>query len=150
MTSGLTEALKAAFPVVRKLVGGVFSTAMAGIFVRQHPPRSFIIMMHDAGFIDFLTVSNSSPPIPTQPKWPASIRLCAKVITRAMRAMRAPYRRPYSPYPMRSCSRRGCHLPRQCGLSERGGPCMRSGMPTLTVARPLYPSRGCADHAAGT
>jgi len=36
----LTEALAEAFPVVRAIVGGAFFEAMAGVYVRAHPPAS--------------------------------------------------------------------------------------------------------------
>ena len=53
---GLTEALQTAFPVVRKLVGEAFFAAMAGAFLRDHPPQSRIMMLYGDAFADFLTV----------------------------------------------------------------------------------------------
>ncbi len=50
----LTEALAAAFPVVRALVGEEFFTAMAGVFVRQHPPTSPLMIYYGEAFADFL------------------------------------------------------------------------------------------------
>lgn len=41
----LTEALITAFPVIYKLVGDEFFRAMAGVYLRQHPPTS-PVMMH--------------------------------------------------------------------------------------------------------
>ena len=39
----LTEALATGFPVIEKLVGEAFFTAMAGVFLRAHPPRSPVL-----------------------------------------------------------------------------------------------------------
>ncbi|MGJ8585015.1 MAG: HvfC/BufC N-terminal domain-containing protein [Marinosulfonomonas sp.] len=50
----LTDALKVAFPVVTKLVGDEFFTAMAGVFLRQHPPSSPLMMYYGAEFAGFL------------------------------------------------------------------------------------------------
>ena len=52
----LTEALQTAFPVVRKLVGEAFFAAMAGAFLRDHPPQSRIMMLYGDALADFLTV----------------------------------------------------------------------------------------------
>lgn len=51
---GLTDALRAGFPVVLKLVGDEFFAAMAGVFLRAHPPRSPLIMLYGAEFADFV------------------------------------------------------------------------------------------------
>lgn len=56
----LTEALEAAFPVVARLVGGEFFRAMAGTFVRAHPPRSPLMMLYGAEFPAFLA---AFPPV---------------------------------------------------------------------------------------
>ena len=41
----LTEALETAFPALRKLLGDTFFRAMAGVYLRKHPPTS-PLMMH--------------------------------------------------------------------------------------------------------
>lgn len=51
----LTEALKAAFPVILKLVGDDFFSAMAGVFLRQHPPSSALMMFYGEEMPEFLT-----------------------------------------------------------------------------------------------
>lgn len=40
----LTEALRVGFPVLRRLLGEAFFDAMAGVFLRAHPPRSPVLM----------------------------------------------------------------------------------------------------------
>lgn len=54
VAGGLTRALEAGFPAVRKLVGEAFFAAMAGVFLRAHPPQSRILMLYGAGFAGFL------------------------------------------------------------------------------------------------
>lgn len=50
----LTDALKTAFPVILKLLGDKFFAAMAGVYVRQHPPRSPLMMFYGADMPGFL------------------------------------------------------------------------------------------------
>ncbi|MEX5727221.1 hypothetical protein Ga0609869_000574 [Rhodovulum iodosum] len=50
----LTKALETGFPVVRKLVGDDFFTAMAGVFLRSHPPRSPRLTLYGETFPAFL------------------------------------------------------------------------------------------------
>lgn len=54
VAGGLTRALEAGFPVVRKLVGDAFFAAMAGVFLRAHPPRDRVLMLYGAEFPAFL------------------------------------------------------------------------------------------------
>jgi hypothetical protein len=54
VVASLSEALEVAFPAIAKLVGNGFFRAMAGIFVRAHPPRSPLMMLYGAEFPDFL------------------------------------------------------------------------------------------------
>ena len=60
VASSLTRALEAAFPTVRKLVGEEFFVAMAGVFLRAHPPRSRMLMLYGEGMPEFL---ESFPPV---------------------------------------------------------------------------------------
>ncbi|RME16395.1 MAG: DUF2063 domain-containing protein, partial [Alphaproteobacteria bacterium] len=50
----LTEALEAAFPVIEKLVGAEFFRAMAGVFLRAHPPKSPVLALWGDDFPAFL------------------------------------------------------------------------------------------------
>lgn len=50
----LTKALEEGFPAVRRLVGDEFFAAMAGEFLRAHPPRSPMLMLYGDEFADFL------------------------------------------------------------------------------------------------
>jgi Putative DNA-binding domain len=54
VASSLTRALEASFPTVRKLVGDDFFAAMAGIFLRAHPPRSRMLMLYGEEMPEFL------------------------------------------------------------------------------------------------
>lgn len=51
----LIDALSSSFPVVRKLVGDEFFEAMAGVFVRQFPPVSPVLMSFGTEFPAFLS-----------------------------------------------------------------------------------------------
>lgn len=51
---GLTEALEVGFPVIRKLVGDEFFKAMAGVYLRQHPPSSPIMSQYGDKIPGFL------------------------------------------------------------------------------------------------
>ncbi|MEL6914278.1 MAG: DNA-binding domain-containing protein [Pseudomonadota bacterium] len=50
----LTEALVTGFPTVHGVVGDAFFRAMAGVFLRRHPPASALMMFYGAEMPDFL------------------------------------------------------------------------------------------------
>lgn len=54
MAVSLTEALRQGFPVLRALVGDAFFTAMAGVFLRAHPPADPRMMHYGAAMPGFL------------------------------------------------------------------------------------------------
>ncbi len=60
----LIRAMETSFPVIRKLVGEKFFDAMAGEYVRAHPPKSPMIMFYGDDFADFLT---GFPPVANIP-----------------------------------------------------------------------------------
>ena len=60
VASSLTRALEAAFPTVRKLVGEAFFAAMAGAFLRAHPPTSQMLMLYGDALPHWL---ESFPPV---------------------------------------------------------------------------------------
>jgi hypothetical protein len=51
---GLIEALKAAFPVTRRLVGDDFFAGMARVHALQNPPTSPVMLDYGADFADFV------------------------------------------------------------------------------------------------
>ena len=50
----LIEALEAAFPAVRRLVGEAFFKAMAKAYIAEEPPRSPVLLLYGRSFGDFL------------------------------------------------------------------------------------------------
>ena len=68
----LTEALEAAFPLIRKIVGETFFRAMAGVYLRAHPPGSPLMMFYGQQMPDFLA---SFPPVAHLPYLPDVARL---------------------------------------------------------------------------
>ncbi len=52
--SSLLDAMRTAFPVIEKLVGTEFFNAMAGVYVRDHPPQSPLLMFYGKDFPTFL------------------------------------------------------------------------------------------------
>ena len=51
---GLIDALRDSFPVIVKLLGDDNFNAIAGVFVRAHPPKSPLMMFYGDAFADFL------------------------------------------------------------------------------------------------
>jgi len=68
----LTEALRSAFPVLRTLLGDAFFDAMAGIYLRRHPPASPLMMHYGADMPEFLA---GFPPVAAMPYLPDVARL---------------------------------------------------------------------------
>lgn len=67
VAASLTEALVAAFPVVHKLVGDDFFRTMAGIFLRQHPPRNPLLMFYGEDMPAFLAQFEPAQQLPYLP-----------------------------------------------------------------------------------
>ena len=55
VAASLSDALEAAFPVIRKLVGDEFFRAMAGVYLRKFPPSSPLMMFYGEHLPQFLT-----------------------------------------------------------------------------------------------
>ena len=63
----LTEALETAFPVIRKLVGEEFFKAMAGVYLRAHPPSSPLMMYYGQEMPEFLANFQPAQSLPYLP-----------------------------------------------------------------------------------
>lgn len=63
----LTDALEAAFPVVDKLVGNKFFRAMAGVYLRAHPPKSPVMMFYGDDMPEFLAGFEPAKTVPYLP-----------------------------------------------------------------------------------
>lgn len=72
VVSSLIDALADTFPVVEQLVGTDFFRAMAGVFVRAHPPRTRILAHYGEDFASFVA---AFPPTATLPYLPDMARL---------------------------------------------------------------------------
>lgn len=54
VASSLTDALQTAFPVLEKLLGTDYFKALAGVFLRAHPPKSRVMMLYGDALPGFL------------------------------------------------------------------------------------------------
>ena len=70
--SSLIDALAAGFPVVRALVGDEFFRAMTAEYIRQHPPRTPVLLAYGETFPDFIA---SFPPAGSLPYLPDMAKL---------------------------------------------------------------------------
>jgi len=64
---GLTEALRAAFPAVCRIVGEEFFRAMARAYVLSEPPASPVLLNYGAGFADFVAHFEHAESLPYLP-----------------------------------------------------------------------------------
>lgn len=67
VVASLIAALGEAYPTVKRLVGAGFFDAMAGLFVRAHPPTSPLMMFYGAAFPDWLAGFEPAAPAPYLP-----------------------------------------------------------------------------------
>lgn len=54
LAAGLVSALAARFPVVQRLVGPAFFSAMASIYIKEEPPRTPVLLEYGSGFAGFI------------------------------------------------------------------------------------------------
>jgi hypothetical protein len=54
VANSLTVALRTAFPAVERLLGEEYFTALAGVYLRAHPPRSRLMMLYGESFAAFI------------------------------------------------------------------------------------------------
>ena len=54
VVAGMTDALRATYPAVEKLVGAEFFAASVRVFLDRHPPRSPLLFRYGESFGDFL------------------------------------------------------------------------------------------------
>ena len=62
--SALINALAAAYPVARQLVGDEFFRAMAGLYAQAHPPTSPLISEYGSTFADFIQAFEPASSVP--------------------------------------------------------------------------------------
>ena len=67
IASSLTDALSVGFPVVRRLVGEKFFRAMAGSYMRRHPPKSPVLMFFGEALPEFLEGFEPASSLPYLP-----------------------------------------------------------------------------------
>lgn len=67
VASSLIGALADTFPVVQALVGEEFFRAMAGVFVRRHPPLSPLLARYGEGFPEFVETFEPARGLPYLP-----------------------------------------------------------------------------------
>jgi hypothetical protein len=67
VVTSLIGAMGDAFPVIKKLVGEAFFDAVAGHYVRAHPPTSPLIMFYGEGFAQFLETFEPAQQLPYLP-----------------------------------------------------------------------------------
>jgi len=64
VAASLTDALETAFPVVDKLVGKDFFRAMAGLYLRAHPPNDPLLMFYGAAMRHSYHAADATPITP--------------------------------------------------------------------------------------
>ncbi len=67
MVAGLIDVLEDTFPVVRRIVGDEFFSAMARVYVMANPPRSPVLLKYGATFPAFLRTFEPAQELPYLP-----------------------------------------------------------------------------------
>ncbi len=64
---GLTEGLRAVYPVVNNLVGTAFFNSLAEVFINEQPPRSACLLEFGDAFADIIKTFNAAQGLPYLP-----------------------------------------------------------------------------------
>lgn len=126
VVAGMTEALRATYPAVEKLVGADFFAASARVYFEQHPPRSPLLFRYGEAFGDFL---DSFPPAAHTPY------LCdvARLEWARLRAYHAEDREPLAIGALGEC------LVTESGQEVNPGGLRFSLHPSLSLIRSRWP-----------
>jgi hypothetical protein len=123
---GLIDALKAAFPAVRRIVGDEFFRAMARTYVAAEPPRSPIVFEYGAGFADFIGAFEPAASLP----YLCDVARVERAWTESYHAAEAP---PLDPSALGSIAPE--RLPGARLLLHPSARVVRSRFPALTIWR---------------
>lgn len=122
---GLTDALRAGFPCVVKLVGDEYFAAMARVFAAAMPPGSPVLLHYGAEFPDFIASFPRRNPCLISPTWPASSAPRPRLTTSAKQSRWHPARSPAYRQTKHPCCGFGFTLP--CAWCARHSQPSRSG-----------------------
>lgn len=123
---GLIEALKAAFPAVRRIVGDEFFFGLARAYVAVEPPRSPIILDYGAGLPDFIGGFEPAASLPY-------LRDVAQIERAWTESYHAPEAEPLAPAALAAIAPE--LLPDACLVLHPSARVVRSRFPAVTIWR---------------
>lgn len=126
VVAGLTDTLKAAFPVICRIVGAEFFRAMARAYVALEPPKSPILLDYGASFADFIGGFEPAAGLPY-------LRDVARIERAWTEAYHAPEATPLEPAAFKAIA--PDKLPGICLLLHPSVRVVRSPLPALTIWR---------------